>query len=380
LNSRERVICAINHEEPDRVPFDINPLHDFYLQLKTYLGLDIQEEVKHNFAMEVIPHHKVLETLGVDMISVKLGSPVKKKSKPSADGYVEDDWGIRYKKVQQPGGGRYYEVIRSPLKNLQIDDLSNYPWPDVDLPGRGEKTEKTAKYLFENTELALKGRFGGAITEVALNMLGMEEWMIRLAKDPEFIRALLEKITDIQISLDRIGLEAAGKYLQIFKASGEDLGMQTGPIYSKKMFQNQLLPHLKRRLLAARKYLDEVNPSVKIMLHSCGSIRNFLPELIDAGVDIIDPVQPQAANMDTKELKSEFGEKLSFHGGIDIQKVLPFGNQMDIENEAARRIQDLAPGGGYILAPAHNVQADVPPANIVTLYKVSDRLGRYPLG
>lgn len=379
MNSRERVIRAINHQEPDRVPFDINPLYDFYIQLKTYLGLNIPEEVKHNFSMEVIPHHTVLETLGVDLISVKLGSPDRKKTKPPTEGYVEDDWGIRYKKVQQPGGGSYFEVIQSPLKNLRIDDLASYSWPEADLPGRGEKAEETAKFLFENTELALKGRFGGPITEIALNMLGMEEWMIRLAKAPEFIWALLEKITDIQISLDRIGLEATGKYLQIFKASGEDLGMQTGPIYSKKMFKNQLLPHLKRRFQAARKLLDRVNPSVKIMLHSCGSIRNFLPELIEAGVDIIDPVQPQAAGMNTGELKAEFGDKLTFHGGIDIQKVLPFGSKADIENEAAKRIQDLAPGGGYILAPAHNVQADVPPENIVALYKAANELGKYPI-
>jgi uroporphyrinogen decarboxylase len=379
MNSRERVIQAINHQEPDRVPFDINPLHDFYIQLKKHLDLDIQEEIKHNFAMEVIPHHLVLERLGVDLIAVKLGSPTRKKSRPLTDGYIEDDWSIRYKKVQQPGGGSYYEVIHSPLKNATVDDLMDFPWPEPDLPGRGEKAEKRAKFIFENTELALMGRFGGPITETALNMLGMEEWMIRLAKDPEFITTLLGKITEIQIALDRIGLEATGNYLQIFKASGEDLGMQTGPIYSKKMFRNLILPHLKKRFQAARSYLDEINPSVKIMLHSCGSIRNFLPDLIESGVDIIDPVQPQAARMNTKELKGEFGDRLTFHGGIDIQNVLPFGSKEEIEAEAAQRIKDLAPGGGYILAPAHNVQADVPPENVVTLFQAADRLGRYPL-
>ena len=248
-----------------------------------------------------------------------------------------------------------------------------------DLPGRGEEAEKNAKALFEDTEFAILGRFGGAITETALYLLGMENWMIRLASDPDFIEALLTKITDFEIALDRIGLEATAKYLQIFKASGEDLGMQTGPMYSMKMFKNQLLPHLKRRFQAARKYLDSVNPSVKIMLHSCGSISKFLPDLIESGIDIIDPIQPHAAAMNSAFLKENFGDKLSFHGGIDIQHVLPFGTKEEIEAEVKTRMSDLGPGGGYILAPAHNVQADVKPENIIHMINAVKKFGFYPL-
>ena len=199
MNSRERVIKSINHEEPDRVPVDINPLFDFYVNLKNYLGLEIEEEVKYNFAKEVIPHHLVLEKIGADIIAVKLGSPVRIKTKTEPTGYVVDDWGVRYKKVKQPGGGSYFEVVHSPLKSATIDDLKSFPWPVADLPGRGEKAELNARFLYENTELAIMGRFGGPITETALNMLGMEEWMIRLATDKPFIHALLEKITEIQI-------------------------------------------------------------------------------------------------------------------------------------------------------------------------------------
>jgi len=379
MNSRERVIQAINHQEPDRVPIDINPLHDFYYDLKQYLHLDIEEKVKHNYAMEVIPHPRVLQKLGVDISSVKLGSPSIKTKEPRSDGLVEDDWGILYKVVSQPGGGSYYEVVSSPLADAELADLAHYPWPIPDLPGRGEEAEKNAKALFEDTELAILGRFGGAITETAINMLGMENWMIRLTSDPDFIEALLTKITDIQIALDRIGLEATAKYLQIYKASGEDLGMQIGPLYSMKMFRNQFLPHFKRRFQAARSYLDSVNPAVKIMLHSCGSISKFLPDLIDAGIDIIDPIQPHAAAMNSAELKANYGDKLTFHGGVDIQQVLPFGTKEDIETEVQTRINDLGPGGGYILAPAHNVQADVKPENIIYMIEAVKRFGGYPI-
>lgn len=379
MTSRERVIKAINHQEPDRIPLDINPLFDFYINLKKYLNIDIEESVKHNFAMEVVPHQEVLERLNVDVISVKLGSPTKRNSENRSDGLVKDDWGILYKMVAQPGGGRYYEVVEPPLKNATINDLNKYPWPQPDLPGRGESAEINAKRLYEDTDLAILGRFGGPITETALYMLGMENWMIRLAQDPDFIWALLEKITNIQIAFDRIGLEATAKYLQIFKASGEDLGMQTGPLYSPKMFKKQLLPHLERRFIAAKDYLREVNPSVKLMLHSCGGIRRFIPALIDAGVDIINPIQPHAAGMDSKELKRDFGERVTFHGGIDIQEVLPFGSQDEIETEVIKRITALGEGGGYILAPAHNVQADVPPENLVAMYQFAIKHGVYPI-
>ncbi len=380
LTSRERVIKTINHQEPDRVPVDFTPLYDFYLDLKQYLGLEIEEDVGYNIAMEVIPHPDVLRKLGVDLISVKLGSPVTPKKEARSDGLVQDEWGVLFKQVFQPGGGRYHEVVYSPLKDATMDDLDTYPWPVPDMPGRGEKAELSAKRLYEDTDLAIVGRFGGAILDAAVYLLGMETWMVRLAKDKAFIDRFLEKITDVQIALDRIGLEAAGKYIQIFKASGEDLGMQMGPLYSMKMFREQLLPHFRRRYRAAREILNEVNPSAKIMLHSCGSIRAFLPDLIESEIDIIDPIQPYAAGMDSAELKRDFGDRLCFHGGVDIQQVLPFGTKEDIIREARTRIQALGKGGGYILAPAHNVQADVPPENLVTLYEAARRYAGYPMG
>lgn len=380
LISRERVNKAINHQEPDLVPVDLNPLYDFYVQLKEYLGIEIEEKINHNLAMEVIPHPDVLKKLGVDVTAVKLGSAKTSPKEERTDGLVKDDWGILFKLVNQPGGGRYYEVVDSPLKDVTMKDLEDYPWPVPDLPGRGEGAEASAKRLYEDTDLAIMGRFGGAITENALYLLGMENWMTRLAVDPEFIEALLTKIADIQIALDRIGLEATAKYLTIYKASGEDLGMQMGPMYSPKMFRELFLPHFRRRFQAARKYLDEVNPGVKIMLHSCGSIRRFLPDLIEAGIDIIDPVQPHAAEMSTSELKRDFGSQLTFHGGVDIQQVLPFGTAEEIETEVKERISTLGKGGGYILAPAHNVQADVPPASIVKMCEAAKRFGEYPLG
>lgn len=290
-----------------------------------------------------------------------------------------DGWGVGWRPVRQPGGGSYLEPVHHPLADATLDDLKKYPWPDPSAPGRGEAAEVAAKRLFEETGLALVGRFGGPIIETALYLMGFERWLMCAAADPEFAMALLNRITDIQIALDRIGLEATAKYLQIFKVSGEDLGMQTGPLYSLEMFRTLLLPHLRRRWQAGRAYLEGVNPSVKIMLHSCGSIRPFIPDLIEAGIQVLDPVQPRAANMDSAGLKREFGDHLTFHGGVDIQEVLPFGSEEKVSAEVRQRIRAFAPGGGYILAPSHNVQADTPPANLVAMCRAAHRYGRYPI-
>ena len=377
--SRERVTTAINHVEPDRVPIDMAPLYDFYLKLKQHLGLDLDEEVKHNIFMEVMPHPQVLKRLGVDLISVKLSSAKSQKVTWFADGTVQDEWGVIYRKVEQAGGGQYYEVVHAPLADATLQDLEKFPWPVADLPGRGEGAEMTAKRLYEDTDLALMGRFGGPIIEMGVYLLGFEKWMLRTASDREFIEAYLDKVTDVQMAFDRVGLEATAKYLSILKVSGEDLGMQTGPLYSPKMFRELFLPRMKRRWQAARAYLDSVNPGVKIMLHSDGAIRAFIPDLIEAGIQILNPVQPLAAGMDSFELKRDFGDQLVFHGGIDIQFALPFGTQAEVEAEVRTRIQALAPGGGYILSPAHNVQADTSPENVVAMCEAAHRFGQYPL-
>jgi len=140
-----------------------------------------------------------------------------------------------------------------------------------------------------------------------------------------------------------------------------------------------ILPRLRRRWRAARVYLDEVNPAVQLMFHSCGGIRPYIDDLIDIGLQILDPVQPLAAGMDSAELKAEFGDRLTFHGGVDEQHVLPFGSPQDVRAEVRLRLAAFAPGGGYILAPSHYVQADTAPENIVAMCREAQEMGRYPI-
>jgi uroporphyrinogen decarboxylase len=377
MNSRQRVIAAINHQEPDRIPVDFNPVLDFYFNLKKHLKIEIDEQVRWNSAMEVIPHNAVLRQLGIDLTAVKLGS-AKKPASLRSDGLVQDMWGVLRKQIRQSLGS-YMETVHRPLEHATIADLKSFPWPTCDAPGIGEETEQDAKRKYEDTEFAIVGRFGGPILETCIELIGFERWFMGLASEPDFIDSLLGHVTDVCIDFDRVGLEAAAKYIQIFKVSGEDFGSQTAPLYSMEMFRKQLLPHVGRRWRAAREYLNGANKEVKMMLHSCGSVRPYIPLLIENDIDILDPVQPRAKDMDSRDLKRAFGSHIVFHGGIDIQYVLSQGSRGEILDETHKRIVDYGPGGGFIMSTSHNVQADVPAESFMIMLEALGKWGNYPI-
>ncbi len=378
--SRQRVIAAMQYQEADRVPVDLNLTIDVYLNLKKYLGLEIEEELHPSSFTEIRPPLRVLRELGVDIYFIKLRPPRNWRPPPTPPGETVDEWGVRRRRVDLPGGSYYMEVVHNPLASAtSIKDLEDYPWPDPYAPGRDEGLAEEARDLYENTDFALMGRFGGPITEMAQYLLGWERWLLCLAMDPDFATALLTRITEIQMALDEIGLRATGKYLQIFKVSGEDMGMQDRPLVSLNTYQTLIRPYLRRRWLAAKEKFLNHNPQGKIMLHSCGSVRLYINDFIEDGVDILDPLQPLAADMEARQLKAEFGDRLIFHGGVDIQRVLPFGSEAEVEQEVIRCIRAFGPSGGYILAPAHYVQADVSPENLVAMCRAAQKYGRYPL-
>ena len=380
--SRQRVEAALNFEEPDRVPIDLTITLNAYRNLREYLGLPPEENIRADRFYEVEPALDVLEALGIDVTFVKLRGPRNWQAPPpTPDGIMFDEWGVGRRRVEVSPGVFLLEVVYSPFadKDPSEIDLDAYPWPDPHDPGRTEGLAEHARSLYENTDLALMGRFGGTIMEQAAFLRGYEQWLMDLALYPDFARDLMNRIADIQIALDEAGLRAAGPYLSIFKLSGEDLGMQDRPLFSPRVWQKILRPILSRRWRAARAVLDEVAPHVKLMLHSDGSIRSFLPDLIEDGVDMIDPVQVSCAGMEPDGLKRDFGNRLAFHGAIDTQHVLPFGTPEEVAAHVRDIIRALVPGGGFILAPVHNVQADVPPQNLVAMCEAARKYGQYPI-
>jgi uroporphyrinogen decarboxylase len=379
--SRQRVEVALNHEEPDRVPLDLAISLNAYVRLRDYLGLPVEERVDYDRFFEVRPALDLLEALGVDMTWVRLRSPKGTARRSLPDGTELDAWGVGRRLIELPGGSYLNEVVYSPLEGLDPADidLDAYPWPDPHAPGYTDGLEEEARRLYDETDLAIMGRFGGPIMEIGAYLRGFEQWLIDLVRCPDFSRDLLNRIADIQIALDEAGIIAAGKYLSVFKVSGEDLGMQDRPLFSPRVWKNVIYPVLGRRWRAARALLDRYAPHVKIMLHSDGAFRPFIPDIIGAGVEVLDPIQSICAGMELAGLKADFGSRLSFHGSVDTQTVLPFGSPEDVAREVRRCIADLGRGGGLILASSHFIQPDVPPENIVALYETAREAGRYPL-
>jgi len=381
--SRRRVEAALNHQEPDRVPLSMTITEIPYVRLREFLGLPPDPDLRPNRFGEVNPGLDLIKILGFDTISIKLGSPEKNLTPPPAiDGTQYDPWGVGRKRVELEGGAFLLEVTYSPFERLDPEEinLETYPWPDPNDRGFTTGLEERAQNLYNQTDLALIGRFGGTIMEQAIFLRGYEQWMMDLISYPEFSSKLMNRIADIQITLDEAGIKAAGKYLSIFKASGEDLGMQDRPMFSQKTWQEIIRPIIHRRLMAARQSLDRYGADhVKLMLHSDGAIRTFILDLIEDGVEVLDPIQTSAAGMDVNVLKRDFGDDLVFHGAIDTQQVLPSGTPEQVKAEVVRILNALGPGGGLILGPVHNVQPDVPPENLAAMCQAVLDHGRYPL-
>ena len=370
-NSRSRVEAALNHQESDRVPLSITITEIPYLRLREHLGLPPDADMRPNRFGEVTPEIDLLQALGFDTASIKLRGPETNISpQPLAGGTVFDEWGVGRKRVDLGAGAFLLEVTHSPLSGLDPKDidLDSYPWPDPADRGRIADLAQDAQKKVQTTDLALIGRFGGTIIEQATFLRGYQEWMMDLVLYPDFARALMNRIADIQIALDEVGIREAGQYLSIFKASGEDLGMQDRALFSPAVWQELLRPILSRRWKAARNALDQFGGShVKLMLHSDGAIREFIPDLIEDGIQVLDPIQTSCQGMEPEDLQREFGEDLVFHGAIDAQKILPFGTPAEVKAEVIRIIETLGQGGGLILGPVHNVQPDVPPENLAAM-------------
>lgn len=378
LSRRERVLTALAHREPDRVPMSMTITIDAYNALKKYMGIELDETPKVGRWTDVAIHPVVADKFGLDCLRVDMGSP-RKRPKSSDPSISIDEWGVEWKKVLLPEGGYYYEQSKHPLENATIQDLEDYPWPDPYDEGLIDGVEQKFKDLYVNTDFAIMTKIGGAVFELATYMVGMQTWYTRLADDPDFCFKVMEKIADIQAKIDAFGLAVVGKYVDVLRLSGEDMGTQQGPLISVKMFNRLVRPNLQNVWTVAKRELTSRNPRAKIMLHSCGSVRPFMKEWADMDLDVLDPIQPRAHNMDTAMIKAEVGDRLSFHGGIDIQHVLPWGTRDEVFQEVRQRIKDLAPGGGYIVAPAHNVQKDVPPQNLIAMRDAVEEYGYYPI-
>jgi uroporphyrinogen decarboxylase len=378
MTSRERVIRALEHREPDRVPLDIGGgsstsiVVEGYEKLKDFLGITGKTLVMNRIFRVARIDEGVLRRLGADCYPVSLGPPDWPPPDAGADDFT-DIWGIGWRKVYYGNGCFYYELSRSPLEEAEIEDLERYAWPDTHDPGYTRGLAEEARQLFEGTEWALVGDGGfKSLWELGYMLRGYERFLIDLASNPKFADALLSKLLDINMAVTGRFLEAVGPFIQVFRTA-DDVATQRGPLLSPAMYRRFLKPLYRRYYEFVKSRTD-----AKIFYHSCGNVTDLLEDFIDNGIDIINPVQVSAMPRG-KYLKERFGDRLVFWGGVDTQQVLPAGTEREVEREVCRRIREFGQGGGYVLAAVHNIQPDVQPRNILAMARAAREHGNYPL-
>ena len=377
LTSRERVLYAINHEEPDRVPIFFGTsspttmLASAYEKLKAHLGIQCEPRLLSKAFQYAWLDEEVMARFGSDARLINPGAPVSTLARELSDNSFVDGWGITW---HRPYGGLYYDPVQNPLRDASIDDLAHFPWPDLAHPSRFEGLAAEARRLREHTPYAVVALGYLTVFEHIELLRGMDQWLTDLAANPEFAHALLRKVTDLMIAGVNRYLDEIGSYIDLITFS-DDLGTQRGPLISPKMYRRMIKPYQAEVLAAIR-----ARSQAKVFFHSCGNVYPLIGDLIEIGVDILNPVQVSAGEMgDTARLKREFGDRLTFCGAIDTGWVPPHGTPDDVRTEVRRRIRDLAPGGGYILAAVHCIQPDVPPENVCAMFDEAIVAGQYPI-
>ena len=349
--------------ETDRVPIDVgacmssNISLGAYKKLKKHLGIDTPTEtLEETFSLAKV-EEEVFVALGTDFRRVN-GHALPDAYFPDPNTYI-DEWGITSRK---PEGGQYFDSVSSPLKDAEIEDLEKYPWPQPEkteiLTGLKDLAKETAGSPFASIGSPFPF---SRVFEQAHPLRGFEQFLVDLMINKEFAHALLRKIIDIQKKRWGLFLGETGKYIDVVRM-GDDIAMQSGPLMSPDVYREMIKPY-HRELF---KFIKE-NTDAKLMYHCCGDVTMLVNDFIEIGVDILNPVQVSAANMDTKMLKEKYGGKIVFWGSVDSQYVMPGGTVDEVRGEVRKRIDDLAAGGGFVLSATHNIQSDVPPENVLAM-------------
>ncbi len=376
MTSRQRVQMALRHQEPDRVPIDFGARHSIHMDahraLKRHLSLDGGEEIVRSYlAYSAEPDARLLDYFDPDIqaFQCRSGRAYTFRLDPATDSW-SDEWGI---KCRRPPGGHYYDPYEYPLASAEsVADVERFPIPDPRDPARSAGVTEAirAAHTTGSKALLLNAPTMG-IWMLGLYLRGLEQGLMDLAVQPEIAEAIAERITDWYIAFWDSVLPPIGACLDVVQIEG-DLGQQDGPMFSPRIFREIYKPRLRRVVDAIKRHTD-----AKILIHACGSVYWAIPDLIEAGIDVLNPVQVNAADMDTARLKREFGRDISFWGGACDTVLLQQGTPSQVEAEVQRRIADLAPGGGYVLGTIHNIAAGVPPQNVVALFQAAKKFGAY---
>jgi uroporphyrinogen decarboxylase len=382
MTSRDRVLKALNHEIPDRVPIDLGGnqtgIHkSAYRNLVRYLGLREEIQIMDVVQQLARPSEQVLERFRVDTRYIAAGSASAWKGgivKVKRDGRVwhdlTDEFGIRWSMPDdQP---LYMDITLNPLADATIRDVHDYAWPRGDDPGRFAGLRERALQIRKDTPYAVVSGISGVIYEYGWYLRGLEQWFCDLLTDPEFCGALLDQMLKFWMDWFRLFLDEVGDVVDVIMI-GDDLAGQGGPLFNPEIYRRLVKPRHKRLVQYIRS-----RTRAKIWYHTCGSCLAYIPDLIDNGIHILNPVQTGARHMDPVELKRRFGRDLVFWGGgCDSQHILPRGTPFEVAESVRHILAAFMPGGGYVFDSIHNIQGDVPPENIVAMFDAAYDYGFY---
>jgi uroporphyrinogen decarboxylase len=382
MTSRERVLTALRHEEPDRIPIDLGGnqtgIHKVaYRHLLQHLAIQGDVTIMDAVQQLAQPGEEVLQRFHVDTRYIAAGAG------SGFDGQVvtrvrhgrtwhdlTDEFGITW---SMPDDQQLYmDISHHPLAQATIEDLASYPFPRGDDPARFAGLRQRALAIRDETPFAVVSGISGVVYEICWYLRGLEQWFVDMTTQPAFCEALLDCTLKFWLDWFRLFLQEVGDVVDVIMI-GDDIAGQSGPLFRPDFYRRVVKPRQKQLVQFIRS-----QTSAKIWYHTCGACLAYLPDLVDNGIDILNPVQISAAQMDPATIKSQFGGKLAFWGGgIDAQHVLPTARPEEIREHVRRNLAIWKPGGGYVFNNVHNIQADVPPENIVAFYDAAYEFGFY---
>ena len=415
MNSRQRVIAALNHQEPDRIPIDLGSHASStiaalaYMKLRRHLGLtdglprmyntwgqqcDVEEAVLDRLGADVVPLHRLVTALSIpndngwkewtladdNNCLVPIGfDPVKND---------EGDWEWHENGrmiAKMPGEGTHgFTLFYAPMEGEptrpKIDKLltstNNNFISRITMSDREEKyLAAEAKRLYASTERAILFQFGGTVLENAQGIFGWDEFFVQCLQDPDLVHYFLGALTELHLDALQRSLKDVGEHIHVIQF-GDDLGAQQGPLLDPELYRRVLLPYHKKLF----GFVREHHPNVHVMLHCDGAVYELLADLIHAGMQVFNPLQTDSTGMDPARIKREFGKDLCFWGGgCDTHGTLVRGSLSQIREDVRCRLQVLAPGGGFVFNQIHNILPEITPERVLAMFDAACEFGTYPM-
>lgn len=365
MTHRERFYEVVTHGHPDRAVYDLSgsPQTNIdYEVTKKELArlLNITGEKQGFYNVD----ERILTALDIDTRRIGgMPTPVTPHCRKE-NGITYDSWGIGYKEID----GRM-EICENPLRDCTIDEMMDYEFPDPEKVDRKliQTWAEQAKMLHEQTDYAVVAEHPVlGVFELGCWMFGFDDYLYRLAGEPEMVHAFSQRVLEYQKKVIDIYYSALGRYIDC-TTSGDDFGTQNGPFMSNEMFKEFIYPYFKERVAYTKQYTEAFYKH-----HTCGSVYSFIPMMLECGIDILNPIQPGVYMMECGRLKEEFGDRLTFWGGIDTQHLLNGGTEQEVKDVVKETLSVMDINGGYILSPAHTIQYDVPAQNLIALYRGAD--------